>query len=250
MWAYLTLTRRELGGHFGSLRGYVIIAGAQLLLGLILWQILILRRGEFYDTPISAEFPRQVAFWVVVLLISPLITMRTFAQEKATGTYETLMTAPVSDLQVVLAKFTGSLLFFLAAFTPALCWPVLFHYYTLDFGEIDHGLLFGLLLGISLIGSMLCSLGCFASSLTRSQIIAATTSFVLGMGFFILGLLAFQHQGETGWQASLLGHVSMRDHLRAFAAGIVDARHVVFYISLTSLFLFFTLKVLESRRWR
>ena len=84
--------------------------------------------------------------------------------------------------------------------------------------------------------------------LNKAQLVL--TSFVLGMGFFILGLLAFQHQGEMGWQANLLGHVSMRDHLRAFAAGVVDTRHVVFYLSLTGLFLFLTLKVLESRRWR
>ena len=112
MTALLTLARRELAGHFFSLRGYVIMAGVQLLLGASLLTVVYLLNGLAYDLPFTEKFPQTEFFWLVLLMVAPVITMRTFAHEKASGTFETLMTTPVSDIQVVLAKFIGSYVFF------------------------------------------------------------------------------------------------------------------------------------------
>ena len=129
MAAFFTLTRRELTGHFFSLRGYVIMAGVQLMLGASLVITLHMLNRQVFDLPFTEKFPQTEFFWVVLLLIAPIITMRTFSHEKSTGTFETLMTTPVGDRQVVMAKFVGSYMFFLVTFLPTLSYPfVLDHY--------------------------------------------------------------------------------------------------------------------------
>ena len=94
------------------------------------------------------------------------------------------------------------------------------------------------------------AVGCFASVLTRSQIIAAMTSFSIGTGLFLLGLLALYRPPQLGWKTDLFQHISMVEHMGDFASGIIDTRHIVFYLSLTLVFLFLTEQVLASRRWK
>jgi len=94
------------------------------------------------------------------------------------------------------------------------------------------------------------AMGCFASAITRSQIIAAMTSFAVGAGVLLLGLLPKYQSMEPGWLMDLLQHISMFDHMGDFASGTVDTRHLVFYLSLTAVFLFLTERVMASRRWR
>ena len=104
-------------------------------------------------------------------------------------------------------------------------------------------------MGIGLYGAFFMALGCFASSLTRSQIVAAVLTFAVGTGLFILGYLADLRPTEVQWWHHLVQHISMLRHMQDFSTGIVDSRHVMFYVSLTVVFLFFTLKSVESRRW-
>ena len=106
-----TLVRRELGSHFLSLTGYVIIATVLMLLGFSLNDIVTKLNGVPLESPITEVIYYTVYFWMILLLTTPVITMRTFALEKFTGTFETLMTTPVGDITVVLAKFLGSLFF-------------------------------------------------------------------------------------------------------------------------------------------
>src|ERR1044071_2338959 len=113
MHVYLTLLRRELGSYFMSLTGYVVIASVLLLVGVSLVDVLAKLNANPTELPLTEFFYITLYFWMVLLLTAPVITMRSFALEKFSGTYETLMTAPVSDLQVVLAKFSGALVFFL-----------------------------------------------------------------------------------------------------------------------------------------
>src|SRR6185436_9201142 len=115
-----------------------------------------------------------------------IITMRSFAHEKATGTFETLMTAPVGEWQVVLAKFTGAWLFYLLMWTPlAGCLLVVRHYVS-DSHLLEPGVTASTALGTALIGAVFLAAGCLASSITRNQIIAAMLSFALGVSLFIL----------------------------------------------------------------
>lgn len=250
MQPFLTLVRRELGGCYVSLIGYVIVAAVQFLLGLSFIVVLRALVNKPFDIPVTEAFFNNGLFWLVMLLAPPIITMRTFAHEKFSGTYETLMTTPVGDVQVVLAKFTGALFFFMSAWLPLLAYPFLLKRFSVDLSVVDQGAVGGTFIGIFLFGALYISLGCFASALTRSQIVAAMNAFVIGLGLFLLSYLTFIIPPNPGWQSVVLHHVSMIEHMKDFTRGIVDTRQVVFYVSLTSLFLFLTLKVVESRRWR
>ncbi len=250
MRVFVTLVRRELAACFVSPTGYVIIAGVQMLLGLSLVIVLKALNGQPFDIPVTEAFYNNGLCWLVLLLAPPVITMRTFALEKLTGTYETLMTAPVGDAQVVLAKFTGSLLFYLATWLPLLAYPWLLNHYSANLAQTDGGAVAGTFLGVFLFGCVYISLGCLASSLTRSQIIAAMNTFAFGLGLFLLSYIGVIVPPKPGWQSAFFEHISMIDHMRDFTRGIVDTRHVAYYVSLTALFLFFTLKSVESRRWK
>jgi len=250
MTTLLTLIRRELAGHFFSLRGYVIMAGVQLMLGASLLMVAHALNRQDFDLPFTEKFPQTEFFWLVLLLIAPIITMRTFAHEKSTGTFETLMTTPVKDSQVVLAKFTGSYLFFLIAFLPTLSYPFILEHYAHLPPKVDVRAVLSTGLGVALMGAFFMALGCFASSLTRSQIVAAVLTFAMATSLFIAGYLAAVRPSEMNWWHQVFQHISMLNHMRDFATGIVDTRPIVFYLSLTGVFLFLTLKTVESRHWK
>ena len=250
MRAYLTLVRREVGTFFVSLTGYVIIASVLLLLGFSFYDMLYKLNASKVDAPLTELFYRTFYFWLILLLTAPVITMRTFAFEKLSGTYETLMTTPVSDLQVVLAKFTGALLFYVLTWLPLLGCIAVVRYFTREPTVFDPWTAGSTFLGIVLIGCLYMSLGCFASALTRSQIIAAMNSFALGLGLFILSLRNLVPAPPADWAAQVFAYISLGNHMEDFTRGFVDTRHIVFYLSLTALFLFLTLKVVESRRWK
>ena len=250
MQAYLTLTRRELGSFFVSVSGYIIIAGAVFLMGLSFVDLLVLLQGESTPVPVTQLFYSTGYFWEILLLAAPVITMRLFALEKYSGTFETLMTAPVSDLQVVLAKFTAAMIFYTLMWLPSLASIfILRHYLTIP-DVFDAGLLGSTFLGIVLLGALFMSLGCFASALTRSQIVAAMVCFTLGYTMFLLSYLPGHVPMGSEWQTALVSHLALFDHMNDFARGLVDTRHVVFYTSATCFFLFLTLRVVESRRWK
>lgn len=247
---YLTLVRRELGACYASLTGWLIIAVVQFLLGLAFVIVLQALAGKPFDVPVTEAFYNNGLFWLVMLLAPPVITMRVFAQEKFSGTYETLMTAPVGDCQVVLAKFTGAMLFFLSAWLPLLIYPVILKRFSVDLSRIDLGALAGTAVGIVLFGGLYNAIGCFASSMTRSQIVAAMNTFAIGLCLFLLSFLSQILPLEPGWQTVFLSHISMIEHLRDFTRGIVDLQRVVYYVSLTVFFLYLTQKSVESRRWK
>jgi ABC-2 type transport system permease protein len=250
MQTYLTLVRRELAGFFVSMTGYVIIASAMFLMGLSFVILMVKLQSEPTSMPMTEVFYATPFFWLILLLAAPVITMRLFALEKFTGTFETLMTTPVSDLQVVLAKFTAAMMVYALMWLPQLGCVLILRYYTTDPGALDVRAIGTTYLGIFLLGGLFMSLGCFASALTRSQIIAAMISLAVGITFFSLSFLGNQLSVEIGWQMQILNHLAIFFHMPDFARGIIDTRPVVLYVSLTIWFLFLTLRVVESRRWR
>jgi ABC-2 type transport system permease protein len=250
MRVFTTLMRRELTAMFCSMTGYVLIAGAMLLLGLSFTMMVDLLSVEAVDAPITEVFYKTQFFWIILLIVSPLITMRTFAHEKSTGTYETLMTAPVSDVQVVAAKFAGSLVFYLILWLPLLAYPWLLHRFSGDDALLNPGAQLGTGIGILLFGMLYMAIGCFASALTRSQIVAAMVSLAVGVALFLASFLHVIQPVRADWSTRIYKHISMVEHMQDFCRGIVDTRALVFYASLTIFFLFLTLKVVESRRWK
>ena len=250
MQPYITLTRKELAGYFFSLSGYVIIAGAMFLLGLSFVVLLINLQQEPTSMPVTEVFYISYFFWCILLLSAPVITMRLFALEKFTGTFETLMTTPVSDLQVVLAKFSAALLFYLLMWVPLLGCLLVVHHYSSNAGDFDAGAVGSTFIGIALLGCLFISLGCCASALTRSQVTAAMISLLFGISMFLVSFLAAHVPAHASWQTQVLGTLAFFDQMHDFSRGVVDTRTVVLYLSLALFFLFLTLRVVESRRWK
>jgi ABC-2 type transport system permease protein len=242
--------RRELSGYFMSLTGYTILAAVMFLTGLSFVTLLVNLQQEPTPLPLTELFYMTPFFWLILLLSTPIITMRLFALEKFSGTFETLMTSPVRDFQVVLAKFSAALFFYVLMWLPlAGCLWVVRHY-TNEQTAFDAGVLGSTYLGIFLLGCMFVSLGCCASALTRSQGVAAMMSGVFGVALFLMSVMASQIPVQASWQAKALACFALFDQMHDFARGVVDTRPVVFFISLTLFFLFVTLRVVESRRWK
>ena len=222
MQAFWTLTRRELGVYFFSLSGYLILAAAMFLMGFSFVVMLMKLQQESTTIPITELFYNTAFFWIILLLSTPVITMRLFALEKFSGTFETLMTAPVSDLQVVLAKFSAALVFYMIMWLPLLGCILVVRYFTSDPASFDTGVVVSTFIGILLLGGLFVSAGCCASAMTRSQAIAAMISLVFGAGLFLLGVLAGQVPSEASWQSQVLSTLAVFDQMHDFSRGVVD----------------------------
>src|SRR6202451_2805792 len=137
MRVFWTLLRRGLGGFFLSVTGYVIIAAVTLLIGLSFVVLMTNLGSDPSPMPVTEMFYRTYFFWLIVLLAAPVITMRLFALEKASGTFETLMTTPVGDLQVVMAKFTAAFVFYAVMWLPLLACLFVVGNFTNQSGALD-----------------------------------------------------------------------------------------------------------------
>jgi ABC-2 type transport system permease protein len=250
---FWTLTRRELAAFFFSVTGYVIIAAITLLLGLSFVELIVGLGNEPFTAPVTEMFYGTFYFWLILMFATPVITMRLFALEKSTGTFETLMTTPVGDLQVVMAKFTAAIVFYMITWLPLLACLFLVRHFTNQAGALDAGTVGGMYLGIFLMGCVFLSLGCLASAISQSQMTAAMIGFVFGISLFSLAYLAKATQSKLAvahWQTQALSYFNLFDQMEDFALGVVDTRALIFYVTATFLFLFLTLRVVESRRWK
>ena len=243
----VALTVRELKAFWYSPIAYVVGALFLVLQGWVFWLLVAVLNDPRVDpswTMAQFFFGGTFFFWFSVLLTAPLLTMRTFSEEKRTGTIEFLLTAPVTDAHVVVSKFLGAWLAYIALWTLTTVFFIVLRFFT----PFDWGPVFTGYLGTWLLGGVLIALGCLASSLTRNQVIAAVASFVGVLLLFSVGILdVFIHDPET---SALIKHCSLIDHLRDFARGILDTRPMVFYLSLTAIFLFLTGRILANPRWR
>ena len=206
--------------------------------------------GEATPMPVTQVFYGTYFFWVILLLIAPVITMRSFAMERASGTYESLMTAPIGDWQVVLSKFAGALIFYMILWVPLLICSVVVRFYVGESAVLGLGTMFTSALGILMVGCLYMSIGCFASALTRNQAVAAVSGFALGAALFFTGFFSYFAGDRTDWLSQLARHISLANHMESLTRGVVDLGAIVFFLSLTGLFLYLTHKVVESRRWK
>jgi len=250
MQVFLTLLRRELATYFVSLTGYVISAAVAFLCGLSFWTLISGMGSGSFPSPVTEMFFSSELFWFILLIANAVITMRLFAHEKYSGTYETLMTTPVGDLQVVSAKFTAAWCFYMIMWLPCLGCCFIIQHYAKQAGALDPGLMGGTFAGIGLFGAFFIAFGCFASALTTNQMVAAMLTLLIGMGLFALSYVANAGAAGAGWRAELLGRFGLFDQMREYAHGVIDTRSVLFLLSMAFFFLFLTLRVVESRRWK
>ncbi len=245
----LTLLRKELKGYFQNPFGWVIIAAVSVANGV---GISTSMKG-FTESPsqhslVFTAFHSPV-FWFWFLFIFPLITMRSFAEEERSGTLETLLTAPVKTGHVVLSKYGAALLFYVLLWLPTLLQFQLFRWVA----ELPEGWTPGEMVGTYLIlflmGAAFTAVGCFASSLTSSQIIAGLLTLCLLMILFFLGYVPVIWGGAFRG-AELFRYISCQEHLAFFARGWVDTRPIVYYLTLAGAVLFLTYHVVDYRRWK
>jgi ABC-2 type transport system permease protein len=249
MQVYVTLTRRELATFFYSWIGYVVIAGSVFLMGFCFYSLLDKLQGESIPMPITELF-FNFYFWLILIASAPIITMRLFALEKYSGTFETLMTAPVGDLAVVLAKFSAALIFFMILWLPLLGFVVVLHYFSRGSNLVDWATLSSAYLGIFLLGGLYMAIGCFASALTRNQIVAAMVSFAIGVSFFLVSFLAEQLPLHATWVTHTVNSIAVWRQMQEFGRGIIDTRSIIFYLTATIFFLYLACRAVESRRWK
>ncbi len=181
---------------------------------------------------------------VMLLFLLPMITMRTYAEEKRSGTIELLLTSPLTNLQITLGKFLGAVtLFALMLAVTSIHIGILFWY-----GEPELWPILSGYLGLLLMGTAFISLGLLISSATKNQVVAGVITFAVLLLFWIIQWIADSPGGGT--TQSVIAYLSVLNHFEDFAKGIVDTKHVVYYASFITFGLFLTAKSVDSERWR
>ncbi len=245
----LTLWRREVSAYFLSPIAYVVMVFFLILMGLSFWMLVtILAQGPSSAGVMRVLFGESLFFWLAILLVVPVSTMRLFAEEKKAGTIESLMTAPVEDAKVVLAKYFGALAFFIILWIPTTLYAGVLAYFSPHTAPVDWGSMTATYLGVGCIGACYLSIGLFTSAITRSQAVAAMISFSVLCGLFFAGFIPYY--ARIPWMQEVGRYISSVMHMMEFSRGVVDTRPLVFYLTLTLLMLFATVKVVESRKWR
>lgn len=247
---FLTLLSREVSSYFYSPIAYIVLVFFLLVSGADFYFQISFMNQRAVAYSVQEAFFNSVFFWFAFVLIFPLITMRLFAEEFKLGTIEPLMTAPVRDWQVVLAKFFGALVFYIVLWVPTILYFAIFQYITHQPAAGSAGSYWGSYLMLLLLGMFYLSVGCLASVLTRNQIIAAVISFCAITLLFFLGLISFILLDVSSTTRQLLGYFSAIEHMGTFSRGMIDTRPLVFYLSMTLLMLGLTYQVFQSRKWR
>ncbi len=242
----LTLFKKEINGFLNSLIGYIVMIVFLLMMGLFLW--IFPMQFNIPDNGYANLDGLFVLAPFVFLFLIPAITMRSFADEKKSGTIELLMTQPLTDLQVILAKYFAGLVLVIFSLLPTLIYYLSVYLLGLPAGNLDSGSIWGSYLGLLFLGAAFVAIGIFASSLTDNQIIsfilAVVISFFAYMGFeFIYN---FVISGKTGLIIQSLG---ISAHYASISRGVVDTRDLVYFLSITTLFILLTKLSLESRKW-
>jgi ABC-2 type transport system permease protein len=180
---------------------------------------------------------------VMMLFLLPAITMRTYAEEKRSGTIELLLTAPVTDTEIILGKFLGAMGLYAAMLAVTLIHILLLFW----FGNPEWKPIVSAYLGMLLMGGCFISVGLLISSLTKNQIVAGVVTFAVFLMLWVINWIGV-FVGPTA--QAILSHLSITDHFDDFSRGVLDTKHLVYYISFMSLGLFLTAKSVDSERWR
>lgn len=234
--AVRALFRRELSAYFLSPIAYIVLTVFVFISSLLFFMsVTKYLAGDVGGIIGTMSF--------IMIFIAPIITMRLFAEEAKSGTIEVLMTAPITDVQVVLAKYFAALFFYAFLFLPSIAYPLVLCW----LGEPDKGATTAAYIGALLIGAVYLSVGILMSSLTRNQIVSAVAGVIFLLLFWLAGIFV---PSGTDWVYHTLRYTSLVYHLESLLKGIVDSRDLIFFLSFTIFFLFLTVRSVESRKWR
>ena len=230
-----TIALKEFKSYLASPMAYVV-TGIFLLLTGFFFQI---SESTYYETSINGFLG---AGSILLLLLASVLTMRLLAEERKMGTLELLLTAPVRDSEVIVGKFLGSLGILTAMLVLTFYYPILLMW----FGDPDMGPIATGYLGLFLLGCTSLAVGLFASSLTSNQIVAAVVAGGILFALWFAGTLASFLPESIG---EIVSYLSLYFHFPDFVNGIIDTRGIIYYLSITVLFLFLAIRSLESSRW-
>jgi ABC-2 type transport system permease protein len=248
----LAIADRELRSYFASPIAYILIGFFLLPFGVFFFLYLSsfvkqsLQMAQFGgNMNINQQVIRYVLqnASVIILFIMPMITMRTYSEEKRSGTIELLLTSPVTDIEIILGKFFGALGLYIAMLAVTLLYMAILFVY----GSPEWRPLVAAYLGLLLMGGSFISIGLLISSTTNNQIVAGVVTFVVFLLFWIIGWFADTAGPTIGPITSWL---SITEHFDDFSKGIIDTKHVLYYLSLITFGLFLTAKSVDTERWR
>lgn len=237
---------KEIKSYLSSVIGYIFIAVFLIVSALFLWVFPNIN-NILYAGLADLQGLFNLSRFLFVLLV-PAITMRSFAEEKRSGTMELLLTKPISDNQLIAAKFLSCLTLLIIALLPTLVYIISVYNLGNPPGNIDMGSTWGSYLGLVLLGSSFIAIGLFVSSITNNQIIAfilaAPICFILNFGFEFI--YSFDALGNFGYFVKTIG---IDHHYTSISKGVIDSRDIIYFLSFIFIFMFGTRISLISRKW-
>jgi ABC-2 type transport system permease protein len=248
----LALAHKELKGYFASPIAYIVIGLYALMFGYFFYALLIYfdrqgmqMAGVGQSVNVNEQLIRPVFLnaMVIFLFVLPMVTMRTYSEEKRSGTIELLLTAPLTDMQIILGKFAGAM-----GLYAAMLGVTLIHVGLLfAFGNPEWIPIAITYAGLLLMGGCFISVGLLISSLTKNQIVAVMITFTVFLMLWVIDWIA-SFMGPTG--QAVLNYLSITNHLDDFTRGVVDTKHLVYYVSFILFGLFLTARSVDTERWR
>jgi ABC-2 type transport system permease protein len=241
------LFKKEISNFFSSLAGSIVILVFLVATGLILWvfpgsEINILENGYA-----SLDGFFSIGPWLFLFLI-PAVTMRMFAEEQKSGTIELLLSKPLTDLQIVVAKYAASVALVIAALIPTLVYFISIYYLASPAGNIDIAGIMGSYIGLIFLCSGFTAIGIFSSVLTANQVlsfvIAVILCFFFYSGFEFLSTIVNQTK-----ISNILSYIGISNHYESLSRGVIDTRDLIYLLTLTLLFLYCSRFILEKRKW-
>jgi ABC-2 type transport system permease protein len=252
----LAIANKELRSYFTSPIAYIVIGLFAALYGFFFWAILqyfvaqSMQMGQLgMQGPQSMNVNQQLIrplvqnVTILVLFLMPMVTMRTYSEEKRSGTIELLLTSPLSDFQIIMGKFLGAMALYCIMLAVTLIHMAILFIY----GRPEWKPILTSYIGLLLLGGCFISLGLFISSLTKNQIVAGMVTFAVFLFLWIITWIG-SFSGPT--VDKLTTYLSIIDHLDDFGKGVIDTTHVIYYLSFITFGLFLTAKSVDSERWR
>ena len=248
----LAIAHKELKSYFSTPIAYIVIGFFALLFGYFFYAMLVIFNqqslqfgGEGGAMDINQQLIRPLFLnaSVILLFVLPLITMRTYSEEKRSGTIELLLTSPVSDLEIIIGKFLGAMALYAAMLGITLIHvALLFSYGNPEWKVVVTGYA-----GLLLMGGCFISVGLLISSMTKNQIVSGMVTFAVFLLLWVINWIA-SFTGPT--TQSVLNYLSITDHFDDFTRGILDTKHLIYYFSVMSFGLFLTSRSVDTERWK
>lgn len=240
-----TILKKEISGFFNSLVAYITIGVFLVVTGLFLWVFPDSSILEYGYASLESLF--NIVPYLFMFLI-PAITMRSIAEEKREGTFEFLSTRPLTDWDIILGKYFASLLIVFLAIIPTLTYYFTVYKLGVIEGNVDTGAVIGSYIGLFLLGAAFVSLGIFASSITKNQIIAFTVAVFLCF-FSFTGFESISQLLSLQSVNTLITSLGINEHYQSISRGVLDTRDLLYFLSFIGLFLVLTKTVLGGRKW-